>query len=197
MENYICFTCDTRRLVFPAPEGTQGMDHITPDLLAWFESEGLNRRQIEFSEADGVVERVCGPLVALGPGDGDFVRAPHPGETGWPGKPLAEMSLDDYNVFLFRWFEQAVHLGLVRCANCGKRILEGDDLPDPDTWDALFIEKELVAWMLAHFDCKRWLAKKLKGMQPFELSASAPPQVDLSALTSEQTERPPDVGTLD
>jgi len=70
----------------------------------------------------------------------------------------------------------------VRCANCGKPILAGDDLPDPDTWDAIFIEKELVAWMVVHFDCKKWLAKKLKGMHPFDLSPSCPPLYDLSDL---------------
>lgn len=106
------------------------------------------------------------------------------------------MTLDDYNVFLYRWFETAVRQGLMSCAHCGKLILDGDDLPDPDTWDAIFIEKELVAWMLVHFDCKRWLAKKLKGMQPFELSASLAPSLDLSALSPDETERPPDVGTL-
>jgi hypothetical protein len=173
------------------------MDCAPDELSEWFEREGLTRRQIEYGESEGMRERVRGPLVALGPSDSDFVRAPHPAVSSWPGKPLSEMSLDDYNVFLFRWFEQAVHQNLVRCAHCGKQILEGDDLPDPDTWDALFIEKDLVAWMLAHFDCKRWLAKKLKGMQPFELSAGDPPQIDLSALTPEQTERPPDVRTLD
>jgi hypothetical protein len=173
------------------------MDQTAAELLEWFAAQGLTRLRVETSEADEIVEQVRGPLVAMGPGDSDFVRAPHPADTGWPGKPLQEMSLDDYNVFLFRWFEQAVQLGLVRCANCGKRIREDGDLPDADTWDALFIEKELVAWMLAHFDCKRWLAKKLKGMQPFELSVSAPPSIDLTALIPEQTERPPDVGTFE
>jgi hypothetical protein len=107
------------------------------------------------------------------------------------------MTLDDYNVFLYRWIETAVRQGLFTCAHCGKLILDGDDLPDADTWDAIFVEKELVAWMAVHFDCKRWLAKKLKGMQPFELSASPPPSLDLSALAPGETERPPDVGTLD
>ena len=173
------------------------MDHADSELREWFDREGLTRRLIEYSDAGGLVERVCDPLIALGPGDGDFVRAPDPASCGWPGAPLAALSLDAYNVFMFRWFEAAVRQGLVRCAHCGKLILDGDDLPDPDTWDAIFIEKELVAWMLAHFDCKRWLAKKLKGMQPFELSAAPAPLIDLSALTPDQTERPTDVGPLD
>jgi hypothetical protein len=173
------------------------MDVAPDDLREWFDREGLTRRLVEFSEAEGITERVCDPLVALGPGDRDFVVAPHPGSSGWPGALLAAMTLDDYNVFLFRWLEAAVRDGLVRCAHCGRQILDGDDLPDPDTWDAIFIEKELVAWMLVHFDCKRWLAKKLKGMQPFDLPASPPPRIDLSALTPGETERPPDVATFE
>ena len=166
-------------------------------LYAWFDAEGLTRYSITGDATGEVVEVARGPVVALGPGDDDFVRAPHPAANQWPGKLLAEMSMDDYNVFMFRWFEAAVQAGQVRCAHCGKRILAGDDLPDPDTWDALFIEKELVAWMLAHFDCKRWLAKRLKGLQPFELSASPAPQLDLSALSPDETERQPHVAELE
>lgn len=159
------------------------------DLRAWFDAEGLMRYAISGDVSGEVIEVARGPVVALGPGDDDFVRAPHPASNHWPGKPLAAMILDDYNIFMFRWFEAAVSAGLVRCAHCGKRIRTGDDLPDPETWDALFIEKELVAWMLAHFDCKRWLTKRLKGLQPFELSAAPAPQLDLSALTPAETER--------
>ncbi len=173
------------------------MDAATNELREWFDREGLTRRLIEYSEQEEITERVCDPLIALGPGDNDFVTAPHPATSGWPGKPLTEMTLDEYNVFLFRWLEAAVRLNLILCAHCGKQIRDGDDLPDPDTWDAIFIEKELVAWMLVHFDCKRWLAKKLKGMQPFDLSTRPAPCIDLSALTPDETERPPDVGTLD
>lgn len=173
------------------------MDTAPHDLRDWFDREGLTRRTVEFSEASGLLERVCDPLIALGPSDNDFVVAPDPAACGWPGATLAKMSLDEYNVFLYRWLEAAVRRALVRCANCGKEILDGDDLPDPETWDAIFVEKELVAWMVVHFDCKRWLAKRLKGMQPFELSARQPPPLDLSALSPEETERPPDVGTLD
>jgi len=166
-------------------------------LRAWFDGEGLIRYSIVGDESGEVDELTRGPLVALGPGDDDFVSAPHPADNHWPGPPLDQMTLDDYNVFMFRWFEAAVEAGLARCAHCGKRILAGDDLPDPDTWDALFIEKELVAWMLAHFDCKRWLAKRLKGLQPFELSAGAAPTFDLSHLTPAETERQTHVAELD
>lgn len=159
------------------------MDH---DLRAWFAAEGLLRYAVIGDEHGEVVELVRGPMVALGARDDDFVEAPHPDATGFQGKPLREMRMEEYNQFLFLWLEQAVALGDVYCAHCGMRILPGDDLPDPDTWDAIFIEKELVAWMLVHFDCKRWLAKKLKGMHPFDLTPRQPPRYDLS-----QVEVPP------
>jgi len=162
---------------------------LAPDLRAWFEAEGLMRYTVVGDEAGAVSELTRAPMVACGPSDDDFVVAPHPDLTAYPGKPLREMTLDDYNVFLFRWLEAAVLAGDMRCARCGKRILAGDDLPDPDTWDAIFVEKELVAWMLVHFDCKRWLAKKLKGMTPFDLTPHAPNTYDLSHLTLAETQR--------
>ena len=152
------------------------------DLRAWFEAEGLIRYAVIGDEGGEVAELVRGPLVALGARDEDFVEAPHPDTTGFQGKPLRAMRMEEYNQFLFLWLEQAVAAGDVRCANCGKRILAGDDLPDPDTWDAIFIEKEIVAWMLVHFDCKRWLAKKLKGVHPFDLHPRQPPRYDLSQV---------------
>ncbi|MFI5272227.1 MAG: hypothetical protein ACHQ4H_04240, partial [Ktedonobacterales bacterium] len=146
---------------------------------AWFEREGLLRYDV-VAEADGdVTEDVRGPLVALGPRDADFVAAPHPAQSGWPGKPLDTMTMDDYNVFLYRWLEAAVAAGDVRCVQCGKMLVDGDDLPDPDTWDAILIEQELVAWMAVHFDCKKLLAKKIKGMHPFDLHPRPAPVYDL------------------
>lgn len=173
----------------PSGAGEPTPPALTPDLRAWFEAEGLMRSTVVGDEAGVVSEVVCGPLIACGPADDDFVLAPHPDPLGYPGKPLREMTLDDYNVFLYRWLEAAVLAGDMRCARCGKRILAGDDLPDPDTWDAIFIEKELVAWMLVHFDCKRWLAKKLKGMTPFDLAPHVPHTYDLSPLTLAETQR--------
>ena len=163
---------------------------MNEDLRQWFDGEGLMRYAIVGDESENISETVAGPLVALGSSDNDFYAAPNPDTLGYPGKPLRDMTLDDYNTFMFRWLEAAVAAGAAHCAHCGKRLLEGDDLPDPDTWDAIFIEKELVAWMLVHFDCKRWLAKKLKGMQPFELPAHRPYIYDLSHLDPAATERP-------
>lgn len=167
------------------------------ELFAWFDAEGLIRYSVTGEASGEVIEQTRGPLVAMGPGDEDFVQAPHPAANHWPGKRLADMGMDDYNVFMYRWLEAAVAAGSIRCAHCGKRILAGDDLPDADTWDALFVEKELVAWMLAHFDCKRWLAKRLKGLQPFELSANPAPTFDLSTLSLANTERQTHVAELD
>lgn len=163
------------------------------DLRALFASEGLLRYQVFGDESGAVVEAERGPLVALGPRDQDFLLPPEPTRSGWPGRPLRAMTLDDYNVFLYRWLEAAVRAGDVRCVYCGKLVREpdeGEDLPDEETWDAIFIEKELVAWMVVHFDCKRWIAKKLKGMHPFELAPDDSPIYDLSALDPALTERP-------
>ena len=153
---------------------------LDDELRAWFEGEGLLRYAITGGEAGEVEEVSRGPVVALGPRDEDFVEAPNPDDTGFRGKRLRAMDMEDFNRFMFRWLERAVEDGQVRCAHCGKLILAGDDLPDPDTWDAIFVEKELVAWMLVHFDCKKWLAKKLKGMHPFDLTPAEPPAYDLS-----------------
>jgi hypothetical protein len=159
-------------------------------LQALFQAEGLLRARI-VAEPDGrVVEEERAPLVMLGPSDDDSYLAPDPAPTGYPGMPLAQMTLDDYHVFLYRWLEAAARAGDLRCVYCGKTLRADDDLADAETWDAFLIEKELVAWMAAHFDCKRWIPRKLKGMQPFELPAYAPPIYDLSTLDPALTERP-------
>lgn len=155
-----------------------------------FQTEGLLRTRI-VAEPDGrIVEEERPPVILLGPGDDDAYLAPDPGLTGYPGKSLAQMALDDYHVFLYRWLEAAARAGDLRCVYCGKTLRDDDDLADEETWDAFLIEKELAAWMGAHFDCKRWIAKKLKGMHPFELPAREPPVYDLSTLDPAMTERP-------
>lgn len=154
---------------------------LDADAWAWFEREGLVRHEVS-ADATGaeIVEDERAPLVALGPRDEDFVLAPNPDRMRWPGRRIAAMDMDEYNVFMYRWLEAAVTAGIVRCANCGKVIIDGEDLPDPETWDAILIEKELVAWMVVHFDCKKLLAKKIKGMHPFELPTVRPaPEFDL------------------
>ncbi len=165
------------RCTRPTHEGEHPMHD---ELESWFAAEGLMRYAVTADEHGQVEESARAPLVALGPRDDQCVVAPAPEACRYP-RPLREMSMEDYNAFMYRWLEAAARAGDLRCANCGRQIRDADDLPDPDTWDAIFVEKELVAWMAVHFDCKKWLAKKLKGMHPFELSASEAPVYDLSA----------------
>lgn len=153
---------------------------MEPDLLEWFATEGLVRYSVSASEDGEIAESVHPPLVALGPRDVDYVLPPHPDVLRYAGKRLHEMRLQDYNEFLFRWFEVALRAGDVRCANCGRVLRDEPDLPPTDTWDAIFIEKDLVAWMLVHFDCKRWLSKKLAGVQTFDLTPRVTPDYTLS-----------------
>jgi hypothetical protein len=156
---------------------------MEPDLLEWFATEGLVRYSAsasEDSDESETIEVAHPPLVALGPRDEDFVLPPHPDALRYAGKRLHEMRLQDYNEFLFCWFEVALRSGDVRCAYCGRVLRDEPDLPPTDTWDAIFIEKDLVAWMLVHFDCKRLLAKKLTGVQPFDLTPRKTPCFTLS-----------------
>ena len=154
------------------------MDDI---LLHWFEREGLVR-YAAYGEPDGTVTEVArGPLVALGPHDSDFFFAPHPERLGYRVKRLHDMSFDDFQAFMLSWFEHAIREGDARCASCDRVILQtSDDMEDAETWDALFVEKELVGWMLCHFDCKKQLPRQLKGRHPFELAPRPAPAYDLS-----------------
>jgi hypothetical protein len=157
---------------------------VDDDLLDWFEREGLVRYAAQGDPSGPVVETVRGPLVALGPHDADFYRAPHPDHTGYRIRPLREMGIDDYQAFMLSWLEHAVRATDARCASCGQAILETTpDMADADTWDAIFVEKELVGWMIVHFDCKKSLARRLKGRHPFELDPGAAPTYDLSDET--------------
>jgi hypothetical protein len=154
---------------------------VETDLLRWFDGEGLVR-YAAYGEPDGDAAEVArGPLVALGPRDDDFYLAPDPAPQGYRVKRLAEMTLDDYQAFILSWLERAIRAGDVRCASCGRAILETTpDMADTDTWDAIFVEKELVAWMVVHFDCKKALARQLRGRHPFELETRPAPVYDLS-----------------
>jgi hypothetical protein len=157
---------------------------VDDDLLDWFEREGLVRYAAHGDPAGHVVEVTRGPLVALGPYDADFCLAPHPAHTRYRLKALREMGLDDYQAFMLSWLEHAVRAADVRCASCGKVILETTpDMADADTWDAIFMDKELVAWMIVHFDCKKSLARQLKGRHPFELDPRPAPTYDLTDET--------------
>ncbi len=151
------------------------------DLRDWFDAEGLVRYAAYTDQNGDVVELTRGPLVAIGPHDEDYRLAPHPDTLGYRVKRLRDMTFEDYQAFMMSWFEHAIRAGDIRCANCNKLIHETTpDMPDAETWDAIFIEKELVAWMVCHFDCKKQLPRHLKGRHPFELEPQPAPVYDLS-----------------
>ena len=69
------------------------------ELEDWFEREGLMRSAVSADERGEITESLCGPLVALGSRDDDFVPEPAPEETDDP-LPLSAMSMDDDNNFM-------------------------------------------------------------------------------------------------
>lgn len=142
--------------------------YTDPPLLDWFQDHGLCRVAVEGDPDGGVVEVIAPPVLLLGR-DPNAVRAcPNPDTLGYSVKSLAEMSLDDYHIFLLRWLTRAVDAELCACFVC-KQPINNTNAGEP--WDGIFIEKELVAWLMIHFDCKRGLAREFKGYHPFELTA--------------------------
>lgn len=150
--------------------------HTSPDLLAWFGAQGVCRYALEGDEHGDIIEIVAPPVLLLGPGDGDARACPHPDRLGYPVKPLAAMTLDDFHVFLVRWFTRAVEAGICRCLVCKQPVTTEPEAP----WDGIFIDKELVAWIVIHFDCKRGLAREIKGRHPFELAPRPPEPFDVT-----------------
>ena len=148
-----------------------------PALLEWFLARGLCRVAIEADVTGEIREVIAPPVLLLGRGAGDVRAAPHPDHLGYPVRRLAEMTLDDYHLFILRWFTRAVEADLCSCFVCRKPV-RNDDPAAP--WDGIFIEKELVAWLIMHFDCKRYLAREFKGYHPFELAARPPEAFDVS-----------------
>jgi hypothetical protein len=168
-------------LEIPGWDSEMGRESVVQDeLVRWFEREGMLRYRIESGETGEVVEEIRAPMIALGPHDEDWVWPSNPDCLHYPWKHLVEMTLDDFNDYIYRWFEVAVGHGVIHCAHCGRLLVDGDDLPDVDTWDALLLDKELVGWLAVHFDCKKQLPKKLKGLHAFELEPHAPPLFDLA-----------------
>jgi len=147
-----------------------------PDLLDWFMAHGLCRTAVEGDAVGEIIEVVAPPVLLLGRG-AEHVRAcPNPDRLGYPEKPLAAMALDDYHIFLLRYLSRAVEAGACQCFVCRKPINDDPAVP----WDGIFIDKELVCWLIIHFDCKRGLAREFKGFHPFELSALPPASFDVS-----------------
>ena len=151
--------------------------HTPPDLLDWFAARGLCRSMVIADVAGTITEIIAPPVLLLGPAADEVRACPHPDRLEYPVKRLAEMDLNDYHIFLLRWFNRAVDAGICRCMTC-KKVVTNTDITAP--WDGIFVDKELVACMVNHFDCKRGLQRELKGRHPFELIPQAPERFDVS-----------------
>jgi len=62
-----------------------------------------------------------------------------------------------------------------RCFVCDQALDMGTEKP----WDAVFVTKEWYCWLLVHYDCKRYLARDLKGRNPFEVTLRPPEFFDM------------------
>jgi len=149
------------------------------ELLAWFAREGLVLTQVSISadepEDDEVKITIKAPLVALSRAIDDFRECPDPVLFGYPESALDMMTLDDMHQFVQDWFERAIAVGMARCFVCNQVLDMGEEKP----WDILFVTIDIYCWLLAHFDCKRYLNRDLKGRHPFEVIAQAPEFFDL------------------
>jgi hypothetical protein len=149
------------------------------ELLTWFAREGLLLQDIITSaddpEHDEIKVIVKAPVIALSKDINDFRECPDPVLFGYPESCLDLMSLDDFNDFVYQWFEKAVIAGMGRCFVCNKLLDMGNEKP----WDAVFVTKELYCWLIVHFDCKRYLNRDLKGRNPFEVTTHPPEFFDM------------------
>ena len=147
-----------------------------PDLLAWFLEHGLCRVAVEGDAEGEIVEVVAPPVLLLGRAADQVRVCPNPDALHYPEKPLAAMTLDDYHIFVLRYLTRAVQARLCTCFVC-RRPVRDDDPAAP--WDGIFVDKEIVCWLIIHFDCKRGLAREFKGYHPFELVALPPEPFDV------------------
>jgi hypothetical protein len=149
------------------------------ELLTWFAREGLLLQDIITSaddpEHDEIKVIVKAPVIALSKDSNDFRECPDPALFGYPESSIDMMSLDDFNDFVYQWFEKAVAAGMGRCFVCNKVLDMGNEKP----WDAVFVTKELYCWLIVHFDCKRYLSRDLKGRNPFEVTTHPPELFDM------------------
>ncbi len=150
------------------------------ELLAWFAREGLLLTSVitasDDPEHDEIKIIVKAPVLALSRADSDFRECPDPVLFGYPESSLEMMVLEDMHQFVFSWFERAVAAGMARCFVCNKLLVPNDEKP----WDAVFVSEQFYCWLLLHFDCKRYLARDLKGRNPFEVQTQPPEFFDLS-----------------
>ena len=149
------------------------------ELLAWFAREGLLLQDIITSaddpEHDEIKVTVKAPIIALSKNRDDFRECPDPVLFGYPESCLDMMTLDDFNSFVYQWFEKAVAAGMGRCFVCNQVLDMGNEKP----WDAVFATKELYCWLIVHYDCKRYLSRDLKGRNPFEVTLHPPEFFDM------------------
>jgi len=148
------------------------------ELLDWFAREGLLLQSVSASEDPLDTETkvvIRAPIIALSRHHEDFRECLDPLLFGYPADCLELMNLDDFNQFVYQWFEQAVAAGMGRCFVCNKLL----DMSGEKPWDAVFVSKEWYCWLLVHFDCKRYLTRDLKGRNPFEVPLRQPEFFDL------------------
>lgn len=149
------------------------------ELLTWFAREGLLLTHVVSSaddpENDEIKISVRAPLLALSRARDDFRECLDPVLFGYPEEALGMMNLDDMHQFVLTWFERAVEVDMARCFVCNQLLDMGEEKP----WDAIFVQKDMYCWLLAHFDCKKYLTRDLKGRHPFEVEASTPEFFDL------------------
>ena len=149
------------------------------ELLAWFALEGFLLQNIitsaEDPEHDEVKVTIKAPIIALSKNRDDFRECPDPALFGYPESCLDMMTLDDFNSFVYQWFEKAVASGMGRCFVCDQAL----DMDSEKPWDAVFVTKELYCWLIVHFDCKRYLSRDLKGRNPFEVTLNPPEFFDM------------------
>ena len=149
------------------------------ELLAWFAREGLLLQDVTTSaedpEHDEVKITVKAPIIALSKARDDFRECPDPVLFGYPGTSLDLMTLDDFHSFVFQWFKKAVAADMGRCFVCNQVL----DMDTEKPWDAVFVTQEWYCWLLVHYDCKRYLARDLKGRTPFEVTLRPPEFFDM------------------
>ena|SRR3989442_255751 len=147
------------------------------ELLTWFAREGLLLQDVTSPAEDPQHDEVTvkAPIIALSKAKDDFRECPDPVLFGYPDTSLDLMNLDDLNSFVYHWFEKAVGAGMGRCFVCDQALDMGTEKP----WDAVFVTKEWYCWLLVHYDCKRYLARDLKGRNPFEVTLRPPEFFDM------------------
>ena len=149
------------------------------ELLTWFAREGLLLTYASSASDDPLHDEVKvtmkAPVLALSRAHEDWRECPDPVVFGYPETSLDMMVLDDMHQFVLQWFERAVTAGMARCFVCNRMLDSGSEKP----WDAVFVSDPFFCWLLVHFDCKRYLARDLKGRNPFEVVTSPPEFFDL------------------